>query len=382
MLKLTKIISLVAVFLVPSIAKAAEVNVVSWGGAYTESQKLGYGDPYAEMSGVAVNWLDYQGNLDSIKSQVESGSITYDIIDVFAKDTITGCDEGYFVEFDFDNDFPPAPDGTPASQDFFAPMPSKCAVGNILYSWNYAFSTEAFPEDYVRKDKNWLGNQPSTIGDFFDPNSFPGKRSIYGSAMSNLEIALVADGIAAADVYSYMEDNGIDRALDKLSELCNHPDGGCIFWSAGAQPPEQIVSGEVVMATGWNGRHFNAIINEGSPMEMVWDGQILDYEYFALVNGGPNQEDAMEALKYFTSSEGLAGSAKHIAYAPFRISSLDVITANEPWFYSEAAGAVEIMPHMPTAPDNTKNYILMDPIFWSDNETEINDMWDAWKSNL
>jgi putative spermidine/putrescine transport system substrate-binding protein len=152
---------------VPSIAKAAEVNVVSWGGAYTESQKLGYGDPYAEMSGVAVNWLDYQGNLDSIKSQVESGSITYDIIDVFAKDTITGCDEGYFVEFDFDNDFPPAPDGTPASQDFFAPMPSKCAVGNILYSWNYAFSTEAFPEDYVRTNKNWLGNQPSTIGDFF-----------------------------------------------------------------------------------------------------------------------------------------------------------------------------------------------------------------------
>ena len=51
-------------------------------------------------------------------------------------DTITGCDEGLFVEFDFDKDFPPAPDGTKASKDFFAPMPSKCAVGNILYSWN------------------------------------------------------------------------------------------------------------------------------------------------------------------------------------------------------------------------------------------------------
>jgi putative spermidine/putrescine transport system substrate-binding protein len=393
MLKLTKIISLAAVFLAPSLVTAAEVNVVSWGGAYTESQKLGYGDPYQEKSGVQVNWLDYQGNLDSIKAQVESGTITYDIIDVFAKDTITGCDEGYFVEFDFDNDFPPAPDGTPASQDFFAPMPSKCAVGNILYAWNYAFSQEAFPADYagrvenleqalMKSNKPYVTNTPSTIEDFFDTVSFPGKRSIYGSAMSNLEMALVADGIAAGDVYTFMDDNGIDRALDKLSELCNDPNGGCIFWSSGTQPPEQLVSGEVVMATGWNGRHFNAIVNEKSPIEMVWDGQILDYEYFALVNGGPNQAEAMEALKYFTGTEGLAGSAKHIAYAPFRISSLDVITAAEPWFYSEAAGAVEIMPHMPTAPANTKNYVLMDPIFWSDNETEINDMWDAWKSNL
>ena len=372
MQRLTKLISLAALLVAPSMATAAEVNVVSWGGAYTESQKLGYGDPYQEMSGVQVNWLDYQGNLDSIKSQVESGTITYDIIDVFAKDTITGCDEGYFVEFDFDNDFPPAPDGTPASQDFFAPMPSKCAVGNILYSWNYAYHTDNI---------NFPGTYPSTIGDFFDPDKYPGKRSIYGSAMSNLEIALMADGVPSSEVYDYMLDNGIDRALDKLTELCTHPKGGCITWSAGAQPPEQLVSGEVIMATGWNGRHFNAINKEGSPLKMVWDAQLLDYEYFALVNGGPNQEEAMKALQYFTSTEGLAGSAKHIAYAPFRISSLDVITAAEPWYYSEESGPMEIMPHMPTAPVNTENYLLLDPIFWADNETEINDQWDAWKSN-
>ena len=92
---------------------------------------------------------------------------------------------------------------------------------------------------------------------------------------------------------------------------------------------------------------------------MVWDAQLLDYEYFALVNGGPNQEEAMKALQYFTSTEGLAGSAKHIAYAPFRISSLDVITAAEPWYYSEESGPLEIMPHMPTAPVNTEKRIVI-----------------------
>ena len=61
MSRLTKLISLAALLVAPSMATAAEVNVVSWGGAYTESQKLGYGDPYQEMSGVQVNWIDYSG---------------------------------------------------------------------------------------------------------------------------------------------------------------------------------------------------------------------------------------------------------------------------------------------------------------------------------
>ena len=238
-------------------------------------------------------------------------------------------------------------------------------------SWNYAFNTDVF---------QW--NAPSTMADFFDADKYPGVRSLYSSAMSNLEFALVADGVAGADVYDYMEENGIDRALDKIAELCDHPQGGCIFWSAGAQPPEQLVSGEAVMATGWNGRHFNAIVNEGSPMKMVWDGQVLDYEYFVLVKGGPNQAEAMEALKYFTSSEGLAGSAKHIAYAPFRISSLDIINADEPWFSSPTAGSVRIMPHMPTAPANTQNYVLMNPEWYADNNTEVNDAWEAFKANM
>ena len=96
---------------------------MSWGGAYTESQKLGYGDPTAAKLGIPVNWVDYTGGLSEIKAQKEAGAITWDIMDVYAKDTIIGCDEGIFVEFDFDKDFQPAPDGTPASQDFFTSMP-------------------------------------------------------------------------------------------------------------------------------------------------------------------------------------------------------------------------------------------------------------------
>ena len=349
------------------------VVVVSWGGAYTESQKLGYGDPAAKKLGIPIDWVDYSGGLSEIKAQIAAGAITWDVIDLYAMDTIIGCDEGLFVEFDFDKDFPPAPDGTPASQDFFTTMPSKCAVGNILYSWTYAYHDEKIGS-----------KKPKKIKDFFNTKKWPGKRGIYKSAMHNLEIALAADGVkpgkGGSKIYEILEtDAGLDRAFNKIKELCTDPKGGCVFWSAGAKPPELLMQGEVVMATGWNGRFFNAEIGEGAPLKQVWDAQGLDYQYMSIVKGGPNQADAMKAVAEMTSTHGLAGSAKYIAYAPWRKSSLKVIEAGEPWYKD---GKTNMMEQMPTHPNNTKNYFLVDPIFWADNSTEIGERWEAMKAGL
>jgi len=371
MRKLSKLL-LALTFALSITSSSFAVTVASWGGAYTESQKLGYGDPTAKALGIEINWVDYSGGLSEIKAQKEAGAINWDIMDVFASDTIVGCDEGLFVEFDFDKDFPPAPDGTPASQDFFTSMPSKCAVGNILYSWNYAYNSTA------------VGSKtPSTIKDFFNTKKFPGKRAIYKSALTNLEIALAADGVymgkGGAEIYKKLEADGVDRAIAKIRELCTDPNGGCVFWSAGAQPPELLMSGEVVMATGWNGRFFNATIGEGAPIVQVWDGQGLDYEYFALVKGGPDEANAKKALAMMTNTEMLAGSAKYIAYAPWRKSSIEVMKAGEPWYKD---GKTNMVPHMPTAPANTKNYFLVDPWFWADNGTELGEKWEAMKAGL
>ena len=349
------------------------VVMVSWGGAYTESQKLGYGDPAAKKLGIPIDWVDYSGGLSEVKAQKAAGAITWDIIDVYAMDTIIGCDEGLFVEFDFDKDFPPAPDGTPASQDMFTTMPSKCAVGNILYSWTYAYHDEKIGS-----------KKPKKIKDFFNTKKWPGKRGIYKSAMHNLEIALAADGVkpgkGGSKIYEILEtDAGLDRAFNKIKELCTDPKGGCVFWSAGAKPPELLMQGEVVMATGWNGRFFNAEIGEGAPLKQVWDAQGLDYQYMSVIKGGPNEADAMKAIAEMTSTEGLAGSAKYIAYAPWRKSSLKVIEAGEPWYKD---GKTNMMEQMPTHPNNTKNYFLVDPIFWADNSTEIGERWEAMKAGL
>ena len=62
----------------------------------------------------------------------------------------------------------------------------------------------------------------ATLKDFFNTKKFPGKRAIYKGAMSNLEIAITADGVnpgKGSDLtYRKLDaDGGIDRAMNKLT---------------------------------------------------------------------------------------------------------------------------------------------------------------------
>ncbi len=368
------LILLILGFYITTNANAKPVTIASWGGAYTESQRLGPANYAEKQTGIKTKFVDYSGGLSEIRAQKRSGKIKWDIMDVFAMDTIAGCDEGLFHKFDFDRDFAPAPDGTPASQDFFTGMPSECAVGSILYSWTWAYNSK------------FVNGTPKTIKDFFDTKKFPGKRALYKSALANLEIALAADGIkpgfGGLNIYKILDTKkGVQRALFKINDLCADPQGGCVFWSAGAQPVELLKKGEVVMSTGWNGRFANEIIGRNSPIKQVWDSQILDYEFFVLVKNGPNYKNgkALKILREMTSTAGGASQLKYVAYPSWRKSAVKYVKNREPFWKD---GKSDVLPHSPTAPKNTKNYILIDPLYWADNGTNLVKKFEAMKDSI
>ena len=95
MSKLTKKIIAIAgasVF-VSGAAMAADLTVVSWGGAYTKSQVEAYHKPWMAKTGKSIVSEDYGGGIAEIKAQVESGNVTWDIVDVELSDAIRACDE-------------------------------------------------------------------------------------------------------------------------------------------------------------------------------------------------------------------------------------------------------------------------------------------------
>ena len=103
---------------------AKSITVVSWGGAYTKSQVEAYHKPWIAKTGNQIVSEDYNGGMAEIKSQVEAGNVTWDIVDVEMSDAVRGCDEGLLEPIDH-SALPAAPDGTPAVDvDVFVVVPA------------------------------------------------------------------------------------------------------------------------------------------------------------------------------------------------------------------------------------------------------------------
>lgn len=336
-------------------AQAAEVTVMSWGGAYTKSQVEAYHKPFTAETGIAINSVDSDNPATPIKAQVEAGNVTVDVADVEFSDAVRLCDEGLLMEIDH-SILPAAPDGTAAAEDFIEGALQDCAVANIVWSTVFAYN----------KDNN--PTAPDTIDDFFNTADFPGKRGLRKSAKATLEMALMADGVPAAEVYDILDtDEGVERAFAKLDTIKDD----IVWWEAGAQPPQLLADGEVAMSTAYNGRIFNAAIAENQPLEVVWDGQILDFDLWVVPKGAPNVEEAMKFIAYSTDTQRLADQASWISYGPARKSSGALVGK-----YSD--GKTDMAPHMPTAEANLGNALVNNFEFWVDNDAELNERFNAW----
>lgn len=338
-------------------ALADDITVVSWGGAYTKSQIEAYHKPWIADTGNGVNSVDYNGGLAEIKSQVETGNVTWDVVDLEKSDAVQGCDEGLLEVID-PSILPPGSDGTPATDDFIEGGILDCAIANIVWSTIFAYDSSKYAGDAA----------PRTMVDFFDLDAFPGKRGLRKGAKANLEIALIGDGVPADEVYDLLRTPaGVKRAFASLDRIKD----SVVWWEAGAQPPQLLADEEVVMTTAYNGRIFNAAVGESKPFEIVWDGQILDFDYWAIPRGSANTELALDFVKYTTATGPLAAQASWIAYGPARLSSA-------PFVGTYQGTDLEMAPHMPTAPNNLGNALVNDFEFWADHADELNERFNAW----
>lgn len=337
--------------------KAGELTVVSWGGAYTKSQVEAYHKPFMkDCAGAKIKSQDYNGGIAEIKAQVEGKKVSWDIVDVELSDAIRACDEGLLETIDHSK-LPKGDNGAAATDDFLKGTLYECAVANIVWSTIFAY------------DKTKIkGDVPKTMADFFNIKKWPGKRGLRKGAKVNLEFALMADGVPAKDVYKVLETKaGVDRAFKKLDTIKS----SVVWWTAGAQPPQLLADGEVLMTTAYNGRIFNAVAGEGKPFEIVWDGQVWDLDLWVIPKGAPNKDLAMDFLKYSTSTKALAAQASYISYGPARKSSAPLVGK----YHNKD---IDMGPQMPTAPNNLKNAVQNNFSFWADNADQLKERFNAW----
>ena len=337
---------------------ATELVVVSWGGAYTASQQNAYHAPYMKNNpGIKIINDDSAGSaVAKLRAMSQAGNVTWDLVDAVASDTMILCDEGLIEVIDHDRDLAPAPDGTPASKDFGGFIVSECFVPQIVYSTTFGY----------RKD---LVSRPmSSICDIFDLKSFPGKRSLEKRPINNLEWALICDGVAPAMVYDVLATSaGVDRALAKLDTIKSN----VVWWTAGAQTPQLLADGEVIVGSTYNGRLFALIEEQKQPVAMLWDWQVFDLDGWVVPKGTKNKAEVMKFLRFATDTQRLADQAKFISYGPTRASSAPLVGKH-------ATLGIDMAPHMPTDPNNAKTTLLFNFEFWADHRDDLDAKFNAW----
>lgn len=341
--KLT-ILAALSVFAIGAHAQET-MTITSYGGAYQASEDKAYFQPFSQKTGVKILQDEWNNEVSKLKAMVDTGQVSWDVVDVEPAIALQGCDEGWLEKIDY----------TALELDrnqFIKGSALDCAVGTIVFGTIYAYDVDKFPN-----------GGPQTAADFWDVKKFPGPRSLRKSPKTTLEFALIADGVPTSDVYKVLSTpEGIERAFAKLDEIRPNVK---VWWTAGAQPVQLLADGEVAMATAWNGRIFDAVKNDNKKFKIVWDGQALDFNLWAIPKGAKQLELSNKFIKFTMDPDVMSKQSQYISYGPTLLEATKRVPA-------------AILADLPTAPENMKNAYPVSAEFWADHDEELTERFNNW----
>lgn len=328
------------------VAEARDFTIASWGGGYQDSQRKHFFKPFADAKGINVLEDTYLGGWAQFKAMQETNTRPWDVVQIEQSELIRGCEEGLFVKLDWSRIGP--------KDSFVPPSVSECGLGVVGVS------------QVVGYNPKLTKVEPSGIADFFDLAKIPGKRGLRDDPKGTLEFALMADGVDVADVYKVMEtDEGLDRAFAKLDSIKDQIQ----WWKAGAQAPEWLISGDVVMSVAYNGRIHNAN-KEGHGLKMIWQNNVLYFDKWVIFADSEHVDMAYDFLKFFADPKRQAAFTDDYTYGQPTKTAMDYIKP-------------EVAASLP-AGDNIKDALdtgRQDSVdFWLDRSDEIFERWTAWKA--
>ncbi len=320
---------------------ARDLTVVGRGGLLQQSQQDVYFKPFETTTGTKLDARAWAGGLGTLRSRIDGGSNDWDVVLVSAAELLAGCDDGLFEKLNW---------ASLGGRDKFLPQTtSDCGEGAAISSLVLAWDREKFPAT-----PGWA--------DFWDVARYPGKRGLRRGARSNLEIALMADGVAPGDVYRLLRtDDGVDRAFRKLDQIKPY----LVWWTPDAPAGQVLGSGEVLLSTADS--VSVGLANRAGPRHfgVQWNGSLYNVLSWAVMKGSPNLGDATKLMAFMADPAKQAAITTAVPYGPAVKGANDLLTP-------------DVLAASPSAPANLNNALQIDEQFWRDNGDKLNQRFDAW----
>lgn len=332
------------------------LTVSSWGGAYEEAQSEAYFQPFVSFNGIIINLEPYSGGVASLKPSEENGSVLFDVIDMTESDAKEACDLGLLTRFDHAMVAPSA-ENEDAEDDFIEDSLFECGVAHLEYATVIGYNDRAFKDE-----------KPSSVHDIFDIERFPGKRALRREPKGILEWALLSYGVPVNQVYDLLStERGLRLVSRRLNQIRDH----IVWWDSGDEPIKMLESGEVVMAVGFNGRFFDAIVNQNLPLSIIYEGPLLEFGVWGVSKFSKQQENAKKFINYATSTKRMAVFSSLIPYSPTRQSAWSRIGLHQ-------GSNISMIKHMPNEQGGYRNEIRIDSDWYAQTRSIRQHWFDRW----
>ncbi len=336
-------------------ALAADLTVALPDGPLAHVLQEGFVTPFASASGLAVAVMLTDGG-------IEAGRAAHaDLLALSADALASGCKDGTLAKLDW------AALGGRDRQ--VAGTASDCGVGAVLRSVVLAWNRDKFAAT-----PSW--------GEFWDVAKVPGKRGLRRGARGNLEVALMADGVAAADIYATLRsDAGVERAFRKLDQLKPY----LVWWQADDEAAKLLESGEALMTSAPAESIVAAQRGEGGTgahpgFAVQWSGSLASVESWA-APAAPTAAPTAAPAGPPASVPGAAAAGRFLVFAaePRNQRRLPALGG----FGGAAQGAndglaPELLAASPSAPANLAAALMLDDGFWRDNGAKLDKLFETW----
>ena len=328
-----------------SIKGTGELRVASLGGSFEEAQKKSVFEPFEKESGVKIRLIAYSGP-SQVVAQQRSGNIEWDVILVSKGAMLSLNKQGYMEKIDYDRIDKSERAGI--SQKLIHPY----GVPNILFSSGICYNTKAFSRN----------NHPKNWAEVWDVKKFPGQRSLgafSGSLTPDLEFALLADGVPMDKLYPL----DVERSLKSLDRIRPNV---AKFWTTGAQSPQMLTDGEITVGSAYINRIGDIIAGgAGAPVAYEWNQAKVFNNYWCILKGAKNYDNAMKLVAYATRAKVQAAFSTATLMGPANLKAFDLIP-------SERARI------LPSSPENLPKQFIYNDEWWADNREAVQKRWDQW----
>jgi len=164
----------------PAVASPNDLTIVTRDNALQRSIQTAYVQTFTAITKMPVQQQVWEGGIDTLRTQAKATDDSWDLVLVDADELTTGCSEGLFEKLDWS--------AIGGKDHYQSQAVSDCGLGAVV-----ATTVLAWDKDKLPVAPGW--------SDFWDVAKYPGKRGLRKGVRGNLEFALMADGVAPADVY-------------------------------------------------------------------------------------------------------------------------------------------------------------------------------------